>query len=78
MDNKQYNNKNNNCNLKNSNNKYSDIINLPHHISNKHPQMSIEARAAQFGAFAALEGYEDELKETERCASMGIERDEEN
>lgn len=42
---------------------YKDIINLPHYVSKKHPQMSIEARAAQFGAFAALTGYEDEIEE---------------
>ena len=41
---------------------YKDIINLPHHISKKHPQMSLEARAAQFGAFAALTGYENEIE----------------
>lgn len=42
---------------------YDDIINLPHHISKKHPQMSIEARSAQFAPFAALVGYEDEIEE---------------
>ena len=35
---------------------YSKIIDLPHHISDKHPQMSKESRAAQFGAFDALSG----------------------
>lgn len=40
----------------NSNEKYADIINLPHFVSKKHPQMSIENRAAQFGAFDALTG----------------------
>jgi len=41
------------------NNDYSDIINLPHHRSTKHPHMSQLDRAAQFAPFAALTGYED-------------------
>lgn len=28
--------------------KYQDIINLPHHVSRNHPQMSKADRAAQF------------------------------
>lgn len=38
--------------------KYVDIINLPHHVSSKHPRMSIVSRAAQFAPFAALVGYD--------------------
>ena len=38
--------------------KYEDIINLPHHISKKHPRMSLEARSAQFAPFSALNGYD--------------------
>ena len=34
--------------------KYEEIINLPHHVSKKHPQMSLQERAAQFAPFAAL------------------------
>lgn len=45
---------------------YDDIINMPHHVSKKHPQMSKKARAAQFAPFAALTGFEDEIIETSR------------
>ena len=44
--------------------KYDDIINLPHHVSKRHPQMSMWNRAAQFAPFAALTGYEDSIKES--------------
>lgn len=55
---------------------YEDIINLPHHVSDKHPQMSIEGRAAQFAPFAALTGYSDAVKETARLTEKRIELDE--
>lgn len=45
--------------------KYDDIINLEHHVSTKHEQMSLENRAAQFAPFAALDGYSEAIKETE-------------
>lgn len=48
------------------NNPYADIINLPHHVSKVHSQMSIAQRAAQFSPFAALVGYEDVVEETAR------------
>lgn len=57
--------------------KYDDIINLPHHVSKKHPQMSLYARSAQFAPFAALTGYEEAIKETARETSARIEIDEE-
>ena len=47
---------------------YDDIINLPHHVSTKHPQMSMEQRAAQFAPFAALTGLDDEMDETAMAA----------
>ena len=46
--------------------KYEDIIHMPHHVSKKHKPMPLEERAAQFAAFAALTGYEEEIKEAER------------
>ena len=46
------------------NHDYDDIINLPHHVSKRHPQMSMWNRAAQFAPFAALTGYEDAIKDT--------------
>ena len=36
--------------------KYDDIIDMPHHVSRRHPQMSRHQRAAQFMPFAALTG----------------------
>ncbi len=45
---------------------YSDIIDLPHHVSKKHSQMPISDRAAQFAPFAALTGHSAAMKETER------------
>ncbi len=45
---------------------YEDIINLPHHTSKKRKPMSPMARAAQFAPFAALVGYESEVKEAAR------------
>lgn len=58
------------------NNNYADIINLPHHTSSKHPRMSRENRAAQFSPFAALTGYDAEIKETARLTDEKIELDE--
>lgn len=42
---------------------YADIINLPHHVSKRHPQMSMLNRAAQFAPFAALTGYDAAINE---------------
>ena len=36
---------------------YSDIIDLPHHVSKKHKPMSMDKRAGQFAPFAALTGF---------------------
>ena len=55
---------------------YEDIINLPHHVSTKRPQMSMLDRAAQFSPFAALTGYDAAIKETGRLTDEKIEMDE--
>ena len=55
------------------NKNYDDIINLPHYVSKKSPQMSIEARSAQFAPFAALTGYDERVKETARLTDKKIE-----
>ena len=56
---------------------YDDLINLPHHVSKKHPPMSLYARSAQFAPFAALTGYEDAVRETARETNERIEIDDE-
>lgn len=43
---------------------YADIIDLPHHVSKRHPQMALSDRAAQFGAYSALRGYDEAVTET--------------
>lgn len=55
--------------------KYNDIIHLPHHVSKKHPQMSLIDRAAQFSPFAALTGYDGAIKETARVTDDRVELD---
>ena len=46
--------------------KYADIIHLPHHVSRNHPQMSMANRAAQFSPFAALTGHDGAIAEAAR------------
>ena len=55
--------------------KYGDILNLPHHVSETHSPMPIADRAAQFAPFAALTGYKEAIEETERLAEKKIERE---
>ncbi len=45
---------------------YDDIIDLPHHVSERHPQMSMYNRAAQFAPFAALTGHNAAITEAAR------------
>jgi hypothetical protein len=57
-------------------NNYDDIINLPHHVSKKHPQMSMWNRAAQFAPFAALTGYDNAIKDTAQETQSSFEKKE--
>ncbi len=45
---------------------YEDILYLPHPVSRNHPSMPRRDRAAQFAAFRALTGFEEEIGERGR------------
>ncbi len=55
---------------------YDDIIDLPHHVSKNRRHMSLGDRAAQFGAFAALTGYDSDIDEAARHTDGKIIMDE--
>ena len=56
--------------------KYADIIDMPHHVSEKHSQMSMWNRAAQFAPFAALTGYDNVITETAKENEISYNRKE--
>ncbi|MCR5330308.1 MAG: hypothetical protein K6E62_03845 [Lachnospiraceae bacterium] len=60
--------------------KYKDIINLPHHVSGRHPQLGTDSYAAQFSPFAALTGYDGIVSEVARLTDerIGIGESEED
>ncbi len=60
----------------NGENKYADIIALPHHISASRKHMSLYERAAQFSPFAALTGHDEALQETARLTDGKPDLDE--
>jgi len=55
---------------------YADIIDREHPVSAKHPPMSRLNRASQFAPFAALTGYDDLIRESERETDARMELDE--
>ncbi len=55
---------------------YEDIVELPPHISKKHPQPSMMDRAARFAPFAAITGYEEMVLEEARVTEERIDLDE--
>ena len=56
--------------------RYADLLNLPHPTSATHPRMPAGARAAQFSPFAALTGYDAQIREATRTTDRRIELDE--
>ena len=55
---------------------YEDIVNLPPHISKRHPQPSMMDRAARFAPFAAITGYEEMVVEEARVTEERVDLDE--
>lgn len=55
---------------------YEDIVDLPHHVSKKHPQPTMADCAARFAPFAAITGYEEMVLEEARITDDRIELDE--
>ena len=56
--------------------KYLDIIDMPYKKSFRYPHMSNSERAAQFAPFAALVGFEGQIRECARLTDRRIELDE--
>ena len=57
------------------NEKYENIIDLPHQVSKSRPRMSRLDRAAQFAPYTALSGYEAAVRETARLTDRKTELD---
>ena len=55
--------------------KYDDILYMAHPVSRKHPQMTMNDRAAQFAPFAALTGFEEATLETGRLTQQQMQLD---
>lgn len=59
-------------------NRYSDILYLPRRDPRTRPRMTIYDRAAQFAAFKALTGFEDEIDEAARLTDRRPELSEDD
>ena len=55
---------------------YRELLHLPHHRSQTHAPMPRRDRAAQFAPFAALTGFDAQLRETERQTQSQAEPNE--
>ncbi len=58
--------------------RYDDMLYMEHHTSIRHPRMSALNRAAQFSPFAALTGYEGQIKDAQhmRCNRILLSEEE--
>ncbi len=63
--------------MKNWDPRYDALLYRPHPISAAHPAMPMRERAAQFAAFKALTGFEEEIEEEGRYTEHAAELDEE-
>ena len=52
--------------------KYGDILDTKWDGVRNHPRAKMDVRAAQFSPFAALTGYDDEIRETERITEKEL------
>ncbi len=55
---------------------YQDILYLEHPTSHKHPRQEMASRACQFAPFAALTGFDEQIREVQRYTSKEIYLDE--
>lgn len=55
--------------------KYDDIIGLPHPDPKRFPRMPLSERAAQFSPFAALTGFDAVIRESARLTESLFEPD---
>lgn len=53
--------------------RYDDLLDMPHPMALLRPRMPSLSRAAQFSPFAALTGYDDQVKETARLTDTEID-----
>ena len=56
--------------------RYDAILYREHPVSPNHPSMPLRERAAQFAAFKALTGFEEEIEEAGRYTASAVELDE--
>ena len=56
--------------------RYDAILYREHPVSPNHPSMPLRERAAQFAAFKALTGFEEEIEEAGRYTASPVELDE--